>query len=73
MAAKRGSGGRTSKGPRESLISRVPVPYAHLVRDAADDEGLSVSDYIGNVLAARLGLPPVAAPPTAADQLKLTG
>lgn len=71
MAERRGTGGRRSKGPRESLISRVPEKLAHTVRDAADDAGLSINDYIGNLLAEAHGHPPVAPLPSP-DQLQMT-
>lgn len=71
MAERRGHGGRPSKGPREPLISRVPEKLAHTVRDAADAAGLSVNDYIGNLLAQAHGHPPVA-PAANPDQLQMT-
>lgn len=55
-----GSGGRPSKGPRHPFYARVPEPLAELVIDGADDNGLSLSDYITIVLAEKHGytLPP---------------
>ncbi len=49
-------GGRKSKGERELIATRAhPVLAAH-VRANAEDQGLTVSDYVAVVLADALGL-----------------
>ncbi len=69
MARRRDYGGRPSKGDRGHIVTRPPLAVDEAVRDAADAAGLSISDYVANVLAEKLGLPLVA--PTATGQQKL--
>lgn len=38
--------GRPSKGPREPLITRAPVPIAEAGKERAEALGFSVSDYL---------------------------
>jgi len=65
MRRRPASGGRPHKGDRSTLITRPPTPLAEAVRDEAERQGLSYSDYVANILAAAHGFPPVAAPPVA--------
>ena len=71
MPRRRSQGGRPSKGERDLLSTRLPVALAEAVRDEAERQGLSYSDYIGNLIAAKHGHPPLT---QAADknQMKLT-
>lgn len=72
MAERRARGGRPSKGERGHLVSRPPADLDQAVREEADRLGLYVSDYIANVLAEKLGFPPVAAPTASTAQLQMT-
>jgi antitoxin component of RelBE/YafQ-DinJ toxin-antitoxin module len=58
----KGQGGRPSKGDRRYLASRVPESLAQAVYDAADELGITVSDYIADLLAAEHGHRPVSRP-----------
>lgn len=60
MATRNGTGGRPSKGKRDQLISRVAWDLGDIVRDNAEAEQLSVSDYIARVLAREVGRPELA-------------
>jgi len=55
-----GRGGRPSKGKRDQFVSRVPWELGDLVREQADAEQVTVSDYIAVVLAERVGRPDLA-------------
>jgi len=55
--ARRGTGGRPSKGDRDHIVSRPPDPIGEAVRASADKAGLSISEYVANVLATAHGLP----------------
>ena len=55
-----GRGGRPSKGKRDQFVSRVPWELGDLVRERADAEQVTVSDYIAVVLAERVGRPDLA-------------
>ena len=54
---RRPSGGRPSKGDRDSIITRPLRPLGDVVRTRADEAGLSISDYVASVLATAHGLP----------------
>lgn len=56
MPPQRTYGGRKSKGDRQSLISRVPSPIADAIRDRAEERGISLSEYVGSVLARDVGM-----------------
>lgn len=47
--------GRPHKGPRHSVITRLPIALAELVFAAAERNEMSRSDYVAAVLAARHG------------------
>ena len=64
MAIAKTYGGRKSKGERTFRGARLPAYVDAALVEAADREGLTVSDLIGNALAARYGLPLVAEPQT---------
>jgi hypothetical protein len=49
-------GGRKSKGERELLATRAHPVLAAQVRANAEEQGLTVSDYLAVVLADALGL-----------------
>lgn len=61
--AKRGQGGRPSKGDRDQIITRPARPVGDAVRAAADAQGMTISDYIARVLAELHGLPQYAPEP----------
>lgn len=70
MAKRQAQGGRPSKGPRVTLLTRCPPEVANAARAEAERLDLSYSDLVANVLAERYGLPPIAEP-KADGQLKL--
>lgn len=70
MGATPGRGGRKTRGPRRALGVRVPIPLADDVLRAADAAGLTITDYVANMLAAAHGHPPVAVA-TPVDQQRL--
>ncbi len=55
--ARRGQGGRPSKGDRDHIVTRPSRVIGDLVRQRADEAGLTISDYVANVLARAHGLP----------------
>ncbi len=54
------SGGRPSKGERDSIITRPVRPLGDVIRARADEAGLSISDYVATVLANAHGMPEAA-------------
>ena len=60
--AKRGQGGRPSKGDRDQIITRPARSVGDAVRAAADDHGMSLSDYVAKLLADTHGLSQLAPP-----------
>ena len=60
MAVRRGhsNGGRRSKGERRLVVTRVPTEVADRVAAAADERGMTVSDYLAALVYSDLGLPP---------------
>lgn len=58
--SRKPSGGRPSKGHRELMATRPAIELAALVRIAADDAGMSISEYIATVLAKAHGVPHLA-------------
>lgn len=51
---RRGQGGRPSKGERRLVVTRLPTAQADRVRDVADRQGVTVSDWLAQVIAERL-------------------
>lgn len=49
--------GRPSKGDRELVRVRVPVPLANAVRDLAARRGMTINDMLGELLAEQTGVP----------------
>ena len=47
-------GGRPSKGPRQFVGGKVPTRMAEQVAQAAELEGLTITDFIESALAMRL-------------------
>jgi hypothetical protein len=72
MAVRRGhsNGGRRSKGERRLVVTRLPTEIADRVALAADERGMTVSDYLATLVYSDLGLP---VPPSTqpADQAQL--
>ena len=54
---RRSNGGRRSKGPRRLLGTRPPDDLADLVVEAADADGVSISDWLVQVIAEKLSYP----------------
>lgn len=54
---RRSQGGRPHKGDRVLIASRPNRVVADLVRQRADEAGLSISDYVAKVLAEVHGVP----------------
>ena len=73
MAVRRGhsNGGRRSKGERRLVVTRLPTEIADRVALAAEERGMTVSDYLATLVYSDLGIP---GPPerTAQDQLPLS-
>ena len=65
MARPRSPGGRPHKGERQLFATRLPTDLAELLRDEAEDCGLTLSDHLANIAAEHFGRPPLvgAAPP----------
>ena len=59
MATETKRGGRPSKGNRRLLGSRVPLGLADDVEQAAERLGMSISDYLADLIASAHGHPPV--------------
>ena len=55
--ARRGQGGRPSKGDRDHIVTRPSRVVGDVVRQRADEAGLTISDYVASVLARAHGLP----------------
>ena len=68
---KRGWGGRPSKGDRDQILTRPSVELGEVVRAAADDSGMSISEYVAKVLAEAHGLPELAPQPHPTNQGEL--
>jgi predicted HicB family RNase H-like nuclease len=66
---RRSQGGRPSKGARDPLLTRVPPGLADAVRISADAQGLTVNDYLANLLAREHGFAPVVADANAAQMM----
>lgn len=60
MPAKRGRGGRPTKGPRDAIMVRPHADLGALIREQAETEGIHIGDYVATVLAEQLGRPDLA-------------
>ena len=73
MAVRHGhsNGGRRSKGERRLVVTRLPTEIADRVALAAEERGMTVSDYLATLVYSDLGIP---VPPerTAQDRLPLS-
>ena len=49
--------GRPSKGDREEVRAKVPVPLRRAVQDEAARRGMTVNDLVGTLLADLTGVP----------------
>lgn len=63
--------GRPSKGEREPLATRSPVPLAEAARARAANLGISVSDYLVMLIAQDTNLPQFAPCQTDLTQVRL--
>lgn len=54
--------GRKHKGERRFVGFKMPMTLADDVKQRAAESGLTVTDYLGNVIAAAHGHPPVRQP-----------
>jgi hypothetical protein len=63
MAVRRGhsNGGRRSKGDRRLVVTRLATEIADRVAAAAEERGLTVSDYLAELVYSDLDIP---MPPT---------
>ena len=72
MAVRRGhsNGGRRSKGERRLLVTRLATEVADRAAVAAEQRGMTISDYLATLVYSDLGLPlpPITQP---ADQPQL--
>lgn len=55
--SRRGIIGRPNKGDRDAIMTRPSRALGDVVREAADKQGLSISDYVANLLAREHGFP----------------
>ena len=58
--ARRGHGGRPYKGDRDHIVTRPSRVVGDLVRQHAEEAGLTISDYVAAVLARAHGVPEAA-------------
>lgn len=49
--------GRPSKGDRRHVSFRLPTPLLDAMREHADQRGMTVTDLVGELLAAEIGIP----------------
>lgn len=66
-----GSGGRPSKGDRHLFATRIPVPVAEAVMEAAEALGLSYSEFLALLAAEAMGMPELAPHPRPVNQEEL--
>ncbi|MFJ4167837.1 hypothetical protein ACIPY5_19975 [Microbacterium sp. NPDC089698] len=52
----RNSVGRPSKGARETISAKPPVPFATILKENATAEGLSYGEYMVKLAAVALGM-----------------
>lgn len=75
MAVRRGhsNGGRRSKGERRLVVTRLASDIADRVAAAAEQRGVTISDYLAALVYSDLGIPlPPATHPADQDQLPLS-
>jgi hypothetical protein len=75
MAVRRGhsNGGRPSKGERRVLVTRLATEVADRAAVAAEQRGMTVSDYLAALVYSDLGLPvPPSTQPADQPQLPLS-
>jgi hypothetical protein len=75
MAALRGNnnGGRRSKGERRLVATRLTIDIADRVAEAAEQRGMTVSDYLAILIYSELEIPlPPAGQPIHQAQLPLS-
>lgn len=68
MAVKRGRGGRPSRGERDQLLARPPMPVGDAFRDRAEALGISISDYMSALIAREVGLGDMAPMPSGSPE-----
>lgn len=66
--SRKPSGGRPSKGDRDSIITRPARPLGNVVRARADEAGMTISEYVAMVLANAHGMPEWAPPRSATHE-----
>ena len=71
MRERRSNAGRKSRGERELFATRLPLPLADQLRAQAEEQDLSLTDTLANLVAAAYGYPPVAEPKVS-EQMRLT-
>ncbi|MFY0409784.1 hypothetical protein [Solicola sp. PLA-1-18] len=64
MTVRKSQGGRHSKGDRDAMMIRPPRQLGDIVRDAAENEGMTITDYVTTLLAREHGLPAMAPTPS---------
>jgi hypothetical protein len=58
----RGKGGRPSKGERRFIAARVPGPHAEELFARADARGISLSEFLNDMIARELARPDTVSP-----------
>lgn len=49
--------GRPSKGDRTPISARVPIPLYDAAKSHAEQLGMTLNDFLGELLAAEVGVP----------------
>lgn len=55
-----GRPGRPHKGPRDSIMIRPRQTLGDLIRQHADEAGMSITDFVATAMAEKLGRPELA-------------
>jgi hypothetical protein len=55
--------GRPSKGDRDAILAKPPIPFAAILKENAEKNGLSYGDYLLVLAAQALDLPQYAPKP----------
>jgi len=58
---RKSQGGRPSKGKREQVATRLRVPLAEAARNRASDLGLTMNDYLAELVVTDIDVSQVAA------------